>query len=348
MIHLDERSSNSAHEQMLGLRLAADHTRETGAGAEHELELDERVVSTRPSASIGALAETLVSSGCDALVGVLTAPLSEELAEWADKAGVLYLTANNRPSVWNGRRHVFHIGVPSEITGRSVIQHILAQGIRKAAILYRPGPPEAYNVNTLAAESAAKSAAEEGMETRLQSLELGVWDGSNHTIDDEAVCIFNSDVPKIAELVTRLRSANKDALIVLSRSMLCRDFIELAGDAGKGCNVVDLFFRSDDASAEERALMRGLAATDARLVATANHGFGWDCLRLTSKALREAETDAAGQVALLEGLDKYQGATGPFAFSSQDHNGRRRYNPTTIALLSKAGFVRVSSLDRTI
>ena len=94
--------------------------------------------------------------------------------------------------------------------------------------------------------------------------------------------------------------------------------------------------------------MRGLAATDGRLVATANHGFGWDCLRLTSKALQEAGTDAADQVALLEGLHKYQGATGPFAFSPQDHNGRRRYNPTTIALLSEAGFVRVSSLDRTI
>lgn len=348
MIHLDERSSNSARDQMLGVRLAADHTREIGAGANDKLELAEHVVSARSSASIGAAAETLVSSGCDALVGVLTAPLSAELAEWADKAGVLYLTANNRPSVWNGRRHVFHIGVPSDITGRSVIQHILARGVRRAVILYRPGPPEAYNVNTLAAESASRFAAEEGLDTRLQSLESGVWDGGNHPTDDEAVCIFNSDVPKIAELVTRLRSANKDGLIVLSRSMLCRDFIELAGDAGKGCNVVDLFFRSDDASAEERALMRGLAATDARLIATANHGFGWDCLRLTSKALQEAGTDAADQWALLERLDKYQGATGPFAFSSQDHNGRRRYNPTTIALLSKAGFVRVSSLDRTI
>ncbi len=333
---------------MLGLRLAADHTREIGGGAEDVLELAERVVSAGSFASVGAVAETLVNAGCHALVGVLTAALSAELAEWADKAGVLYLTANNRPSVWNGRRHVFHIGVPSEVTGRSVIQHILAQGVRRAVILYRPGPPEEYNVNTLAAESAAKFATEEGMDARLYSLESGLWDGSNRTMDDEAVCIFNSDVPKIAELVMRLRSANKDALIVLSRSMLCRDFIELAGDAGEGCNVVDLFFRSDDASAEERALMHGLAATDARLVATANHGFGWDCLRLTSKALQEAGTDAADQVALLEGLDKYQGSTGPFAFSSQDHNGRRRYNPTTIALLSEAEFVRVSSLDRTI
>ena len=333
---------------MLGLRLAADYTREIGAGAEDELELAEHVLSSPSTASIGAVAETLVSSGCHALVGVLTAPLSAELGEWADKARVLYLTANNRPSVWNGRRHVFHIGVPSDITGRSVIQHILAQGVRKVAILYRPGPSGAYNVNTLAAESAAKFAAEEGMDTRLQSLESEVWDGSNQAVDAEAVCIFNSDVPKIAELVMRLRPANKDALIVLSRSMLCRDFIELAGDAGKGCNVLDLFFRSDDAAVEERALMRGLAATDARLVATANHGFGWDCLRLTAKALQEAGTDAADQVALLEGLDGYQGATGPFAFSPQDHNGRRRYNPTTIALLSEAGFVRVNSLDRTI
>ena len=343
MIHLDERSSNSAGEQMLGLRLAADHTREMGAG--DDLDLTERVITSPSIASIGAAAEELVDAGCQALVGVLSAPRSAELGEWADKAGVLYLTANNRPSVWNGRRHVFHIGVPSDITGRSVIQHILAQGVRKAVVLYRPGPPEAYNVNTIAAESAAEFAVEEGIETRLESLESGAWDGSSR---DEATCIFNSDVPKIAELVIGLRSANKDALIVLSRSMLCRDFIERAGDAGKGCNVLDLFFRSDDASAEERALMRGLAATDARLVATANHGFGWDCLRLTSKALQEARTDAAAQVALLEGLDGYQGATGPFAFSSQDHNGRRRYNPTTISLLSEEGFVRVSSLDRTI
>ena len=133
--------------------------------------------------------------------------------------------------------------------------------------------------------------------------------------------------------------------MLLSRGMVCREFAERCGPAGEGYDFIDLYLRSDEAPAEERALMDRVAAADAKLVTTASHGFGWDGLRLLATALANGP-GLDEQVAYLESAGPISGATGILRFDASDHNGHRHDNPTTIARLADGRFVPASKLAR--
>ncbi|MCH8882907.1 MAG: hypothetical protein IIA41_05335, partial [SAR324 cluster bacterium] len=106
VVHQIRGLGGSDTEQLLGVRLAAAHTREASGGAARTLELVERSfldASELPK----HLGELVGSAGCDALLGILPVPLSVQAAAWSEAEGVLYATGNNNPKVGDGRRNVF-------------------------------------------------------------------------------------------------------------------------------------------------------------------------------------------------------------------------------------------------
>ena len=88
-----------------------------------------------------------------------------------------------------------------------------------------------------------------------------------------------------------------------------------------------------------------VAAADSKLVTTASHGFGWDCLRLLTAALANGQA-LDEQIAYLESAGPISAATGILRFDAADHNGRWHDDPTTIARLVDGHFLPASRLAR--
>ncbi len=339
--------SQSIQEQCLGARLAVDYTRDRWGPDGPSIELVEREAGSDP-ASVDAVASDLVQNeGCAVLVGALSVPHSIRAAMWAESAGVLYATANNNPLVGGGRRHVFHIGVPSEVTGRAVARFLVSeQGARRVGVLHAGNEFQVH-----AARCTAESLRQRQAEVLQIQLDAdpandrGVLERLRNWQPD-GVKIYDSDTERQVQVAHTAHALGGLPPFVHARGMLCAEFRDGAGAAAEGHYFVDMFLRSDEAPEEEQALHRHLATVDPRLVATASHGFAWDECRLVAEAWRAAGPSPAGQIAFLESLRAYPGAGGPLTFTEHDHNGRWTQDPTTIAQLINGQFTVIQRLDR--
>ena len=345
VIHQIAGLGGSAAEQLVGVGLAAAHTRQERGGAARTLELVERSF-TDPSELPKHLGELIGSAGCDALLGILPVPLSTQAAAWSEAEGVLYLTGNNNPKVGDGRRSVFHIGVPSEVTAEASIAYLHDElGAARVAVLHTPGDFRAH-----AAMCMINAARQLGM--NATAIDIGLGAGRDADVPlaveehrSDAVCIMGSELDRLVEFLPTVSRFGEGTRVLLSRGMVCQEFAERSGTAGEACDFIDLYLRSAEAPAEERMLIDRVAAIDAELVTTASHGFGWDCLRLLAAAL----ANGAGldeQVEYLESAGAISGATGILRFDANDHNGHWHDNPTTIARLAGGRFVSASKLAR--
>ena len=344
VIHQVNGLGTGAAEQLLGVRLAAGHTREASHVAP-KLELVERPFGDDAQLP-HRLDELLGNADCDALLGILPVPLSVQAAASCEARGVLYATGNNNPKVGEGRRNVFHIGVPSEITADGTMAYLRGErGVQRLAVLHTPGEFQAH-----AARCIADAATELGVLSGLVDIGL-TGDADVHVAQAieahqaDAVCVMGSEVGRLIDLAPALNRLAGRPRVLLSRGMVCREFAERCAADGEGYDFIDLFLRSTDASSEELALMNRLASTDGGLITTASHGFGWDCLRLLAAALANG-SDLGDQIAYLESAGPIVGATGVLRFSSTDHNGHWHDDPTTIVRLTDGRFTPVSRLAR--
>lgn len=338
--------NQSVQEQLLGARLAASFTRDSWPASAPTLDLAERAVSS-DLGSVDIAARYLVDQGCRVLLGALTVPLSVQAARWAEAEGMLYIAGNNNPQVRDGRRHVFHIGVPSEVTAEAVARYLHDErSKRRVGVLHTGGDFQVH-----AAACMVKSMRERAMAVESERIGEdpsgdGALLGRVREWGPDALCVLGSELERVVELVKAAGALGSLPPMVGARGLLCREFVELAGEAGEGHEFTDLYLRDSRAPDEEKALHQRLAGVDPRLVATASHGFGWDGLRLLAEAWRAAGPDADEQVAFLEASQGYSGATGLLTFTQQDHAGRARYDPTTIARLVGGRYNVVSTLGR--
>ena len=335
----------SSAEQLLGVRLAAEHLRDESDGPGRELELVEHKLPGDGASLAAGLTERVRSERWDAVLGILPVPLSAEAAQWSEVNGVLYATANNNPRVGGGRRCVFYIGVPSEVTAGASMTYLRDErGAARVAVLHTPGEFQVH-----AAECMVVAAGRLGIDATAIGAGLApVRDAELvreiRAYRADAVCVMGSELDRIVELVPSLGDGGVPVL--LSRGMLCREFAERCGAAAEGFDFIDVYLRTDEALNEEHALMERVARADEKLVVTASHGFGWDCLKLLVEALVHAPEGGGEAAAYLESVDAISGATGMLAFDATDHNGRWRHDPTTVARLTDGRFVPVAKLAR--
>lgn len=336
----------SIGEQYLGARLAAEYTREIAPATDPDFVLVERPVATESAVEIAAR-ELTDDESCAMLLGALNVPHSIRAAQWAEDHGCLYVTANNNPLVWAGRRHVFHIGVPSEITGRAAARFVVdGRGAGRVAVLHTAGDFQVYAAACTAAALVDRGGA-------VEQRELGADPATDPALFRElrdwqadAMCLLGSELDRLAGVVRQVQPRGGPSLILHPRGMLCREFADAAGSAAEGHYFTDLYLRSTAAPVEEQALHRGLASVNPRLVATASHGFGWDGLRLLIHAWNAAGPRPDDQASCLEALVEYHGATGDLSFDERDHNGRWQHDPTTVAQLVGDEFQAASTLAR--
>jgi Periplasmic binding protein len=235
----------------------------------------------------------------------------------------------------------------SELTAEGSVRYLYDErNARRLYILHSGTDFQLY-----AAECTERAAVRRGMAVKGEQLEAGP-EGAWQLLErvrawkPDAIRLIATERPYVAPLIHAARAPGSLPLMLCSSPSVGREFADLVGPAADGYEFTDLFLRNDRATAEERVLTQRLVGAHPEMVLTGNHGFGWDILRLASEAVRVGGAELSGQVAFLESLRAYPGATGPLTFTADDHNGRAAHPPNPISRLVAGQYVTVSASGR--
>ncbi len=265
------------------------------------------------------------------VVGSTSVPESTKLGQLAEQLDLLCFVSNNNPAVREGRRHVFHIGIPTSGTAHLVAQYLMEDlGAKRVYILH---DDTEFQRHVAGASEAFLSGA--GAEVRLF---LGCQEGWADDVKSwapDVLYLVCSDERLAVPMIQGLRSISRNLLVLLGRSLLRQSFLSSLGELAEGLLLIDLFRRGRPRTEREEKFARVLSDAGIGLP-TANHGFGWDAMTLCRRALIEAEGDPMSAIRYLESGVQIEGVTGYYRFNPEDHNGRSAFNPTTLSRVRNA------------
>lgn len=259
------------------------------------------------------------------VIGAMRVAESQLLGQLCEQMNLLCFVANNNPTVWQQRRHIFHIGFPTSQTTAAVAQALLGDtGRRRYLMLHDP-----TEFQTRVAGNMETHLRNAGMDARSLAhnagdpLDLAGW-------KPELVYVVFSSERKALKVVEAVRQSMPDIPIVLGRSLLRESFLRaLQGQPGDFW-FVDTNFRHNRTGTEaQRQFMQAMAG-NAIAVPTTNHAFGWDCMRFCAAALKAGSGDPQRAIAWLESGITLEGAGGTCSFTNDNHNGRHGPGPTIL------------------
>jgi ABC-type branched-subunit amino acid transport system substrate-binding protein len=262
--------------------------------------------------------------GVSAVIGATNVPESTQLGELATKKEVLCFVANNNPVVWQGRKQVFHIGLPTRQTTTAVASLIAKTRRRQILLLH-----DQTEFQTRVATSMDSALRTFDMTSRRQTvlLEKGVQ-MSGGWKPDLIYVIFSSE-PKAMRIFQAIRNMDAEIPILFGRSLLRESFLASLGDHPGECWFVDMFHRNGDRTPAQKNFFTAMARSGIS-IPTANHAFGWDAVAHCAAALNAAGGDSSGAIAYLESGVRLDGASGACCFSPENHNGRFEPGPHTV------------------
>jgi len=263
------------------------------------------------------------------VIGATNVPESARLGELAEQMNLLCFVANNNPLVWQRRKHVFHIGLPSPQTAEAVAT--LLQRTRRSRIFLLYDQTEfqsrvASSVETALTERGMKVNSQAAMEDETFEL-LRKWQA------DLIYVIFSSE-RKALPVARRIRESVKSIPLLFGRSLLRESFLSSLDEGIGEAWFVDMFHRNGTQTEKQQRFMHVLAAHNVN-VPTANHAFGWDAMNFCALALQAAQGAPSRAIDYLESGVTLEGATGTCSFKRDNHNGRAGFGPTTLSRWTK-------------
>jgi len=259
------------------------------------------------------------------IVGATNAAESSLLGEVAERSAVLCFVANNNPSVRQGRRHIFHIGLPTEQTAKAVALRLEAAGFERVFLVH-----DRTEFQHRVAAAMKCHLEKRNIQVTSQAGSSRNWLGTAAAWRPDLLYVVYSNEKKALPLALNFRKSRPETALLFGRSLLRRSFIDALGPMAEEALFVDLFRRDKSERAQEGGFMSVLT-TRGITVPTANHGFGWDMMSLCGQALVKAHGNTSGAVRYLESGVVISGATGSFRFQSENHNGREEFCPTRIS-----------------
>lgn len=260
------------------------------------------------------------------VVGSTNVLESMRLGEIAEKLHLLCLVSNNNPAVWQGRSHIFHIGIPTPMIAAGVAESLLRDvGVRRIYVLY-----DETEFQSFLAKTTAELLQSGGAAVHCQPGSKGFSLSHLQSWKPDLLYLAYSNEALALPLARRLRRAFPNLPLLVGMSLLRETFLASLGELAEGLILVDLFHRGRPQREQQRILMEALQRAGIK-IPTANHGFGWDAMNLCALALAEAEGPASSAVKYLESEIQLEGATGYFHFNPRDHNGRATFNLMTLS-----------------
>lgn len=261
------------------------------------------------------------------IVGATTAAESQRLGEVAEEMGALCFVSNNNPSVWQKRRHVFHLGFPWKQTAAAVSAELVQKTNRRRFLLLHDSTQFQSQVATNM-EAALKAY---GIDVRNVAYVPGAPLELTGNWKPEVIYIVFSSERKAGEVVATVSELAPDIPVVIGRSLLRESFLQqLQGRPGEFWFVDTIFRRNRVHTESQQQFMRVMEEKGIK-VPTTNHAFGWDCMKFCAQALKTGEGDPDRAIAWLESGITLEGATGTCTFGPDNHNGRHGRGPTILS-----------------
>jgi ABC-type branched-subunit amino acid transport system substrate-binding protein len=250
------------------------------------------------------------------------------LGELSEKLKFLCFVSNNNPSVWQNRRTVFHIGVPTRLTSAAVAEQLLHKvATRRIYLLH-----DETEFQKRVADNTASFLTDAGAEVRSTPATRPEWLDDLRSWTPELIYLVLSDEARALPLVRSVRGVFPRLPLLLGRSLLRRSFIDAVGSDDEALLFVDMFQRGAPRTEQEALFTKALTKAGVSLP-TANHGFGWDAMTLSAGALARSGGNLAAAIDYLESGADLESATGRYNFQREDHNGRQLFNPTVLSSL---------------
>jgi ABC-type branched-subunit amino acid transport system substrate-binding protein len=268
------------------------------------------------------------------VIGAMRVPESQRLAKVAAEMNVLCFVANNNPSVWQQRRHIFHIGFPTNQTSAAIAAELVQKTNRRRYLMLH----ETTEFQTKVAGSIEARLRGYGMDARSLAYDPAQAREIGNGWNPELIYVVFSSESKALEVVRAAAGSMPDVPLVLGRSLLRESFLRsLNGQAGEFWFVDTNFRRSRIRTESQQQFMR-VMADHGVTTPTTNHAFGWDCMEFCTLALKASGGDPQRAIDYLESGVTLAGASGTCAFSPDNHNGRRGLGPTILSRWSNGRF----------
>jgi ABC-type branched-subunit amino acid transport system substrate-binding protein len=258
------------------------------------------------------------------VIGATNASESTRLGELAEQMSLLCFVANNNPLVWQRRRHVFHIGLPSTQTAQAVATLLQKTKRKRIFLLYDQTEFQRRVASSMEAALRAH-------DVEVTS-EAGSPDSQFYWVKDwqpDLLYVIFSSESKALPVARNIRKHLSDTPLLFGRSLLRESFLSSLGEQIGEAWFVDMFDRTGTQSQNQQQIMKILSARGVN-VSTANHAFGWDAMSFCALGLKAARGEPALAIDHLESGVALEGATGTCSFSPDNHNGRFGFGPTTL------------------
>jgi ABC-type branched-subunit amino acid transport system substrate-binding protein len=261
------------------------------------------------------------------VVGAVRVPESRRLGELAEQMDLLCFVANNNPSVWQRRRHIFHIGLPTTQTTAAVAAALVQKTNRRRFLLLH----DQNEFQSRVAATMEAALAIHGMEVKSQAQSPDEPVIFPSGWPPELVYVVFSNEPKALPIVRAIREQAPDIPILFGRSLLRESFLAALGKHDGEFWFVDTVFRRSRLHTEsQQEFMQAMAANGIN-IPTTNHAFGWDAMKFCAHALNVAQADPSAAIDYLESGVALEGASGTCFFSPDNHNGRLGLGPTIVS-----------------
>jgi ABC-type branched-subunit amino acid transport system substrate-binding protein len=305
-------------DQSLGARVAALEGPDAA-----ELQLEE--VSFRTD-DLGKMERQLLlwQGKVSGVVGATNVPQSTRLGELAEQMNFLCFVANNNPLVWQRRRAVFHIGLPSSQTAQAVARLLQKTQCRRIFLLH-----DETEFQSRVASSMEAALRDHGVIVAAQAMRRESELASVKEWRPDLIYLVFSSETKALPVAKNIRRQLADVPLLLGRSLLRESFLLSLGDIAGEVWFVDMFNRNGTQSGDQQHFAKTLS-THGVDVATANHGFGWDAMTFCARGLKAGNGEPARAIDYLESGVALQGVTDTCAFTPDNHNGRAGFGPTTL------------------
>jgi ABC-type branched-subunit amino acid transport system substrate-binding protein len=259
------------------------------------------------------------------IVGATNVPESIRLSEIAEKLNVLCFLSNNNVSVWQGRRQVFHIGLPTAQTAAAVAQLLQRAGLGRVFLLH-----DETEFQARVAANMVGALDKCGIRANSKAGSESGWLDEARRWKPQVFYLIYSEENRALPVARLFRSEEPRIPLLLGRSLLRSSFIASLGAAAEGVLFVDLFPRDKQESTRMVEFTKALFQERVDCP-TANHGFGWDAMALCAVALSKGGGDPLHAIEYLESGAIMEGVTGQFRFRGENHNGREGPGPTRIS-----------------
>jgi ABC-type branched-subunit amino acid transport system substrate-binding protein len=259
------------------------------------------------------------------IVGSTNVAESTRLGEVAEKEKLFCVVSNNNRSVWQRRRHVFHIGLPTIQTAEAVAHQLKKAGFKQVFLVYDETDYQKHVAASM--DSALKR---NGIAISNKPGFNSDWLAEELAWKADLLYLAFSEEKQALPLVETFRRERPRISLLLERSLLRQSFIASLGTVAEEILFVDLFHRGAPLRAGEAEFMEILSQAGIGLP-TANHAFGWDAMTLCGRALSMACGDPSLAIKHLESGVRFEGVTGDLRFNAENHSGREGLGPTVIS-----------------